>query len=115
MGFLDALFIWIPINLIIGAIIGKTKGRVGDGMIFAVLLGPIGWLIVLVGKDHRRKCPFCAEAVQQEAVVCPHCQKNISGDEYKKWAAKRYTEKLAAAEDPVEKWAREHPDEAEPK
>jgi hypothetical protein len=24
-----------------------------------------------------KKCPYCAEAVQDAAVVCPHCRKNI--------------------------------------
>jgi hypothetical protein len=24
-----------------------------------------------------RTCPYCAEAVKPEAVVCPHCRKDI--------------------------------------
>lgn len=24
-----------------------------------------------------KTCPYCAEAVQDAAIVCPHCRKNI--------------------------------------
>ncbi|MBA2847719.1 hypothetical protein G4V39_07255 [Thermosulfuriphilus ammonigenes] len=26
---------------------------------------------------HRRRCPFCREKVHPEAVVCPHCQREL--------------------------------------
>ena len=76
---MEFLFIWVPINLIVGAIVGKTKNRIGAGMFLAILLGPIGWLVVLIGPDYRRKCPFCAESVKPEAKICPHCRSDING------------------------------------
>jgi len=37
------------------------------------LFGPIGWLIAALNSGKLRKCPFCAELVKPEAVVCKHC------------------------------------------
>jgi hypothetical protein len=115
MDFLTVLIFWLPINLVIGAALGKTKGRIGAGMFLSALLGPIGWLVILIGPDYRRKCPFCAETIKPEAIVCPHCQREVSVEGYRIWSEKRYAKRLANIGDPVEKWAREHPDEAEPK
>lgn len=27
--------------------------------------------------EGKRKCPFCAEMIKTEAIVCPHCQRDI--------------------------------------
>jgi hypothetical protein len=116
MDFPAFLIFWLPISLVLGAIVGKARGRVGAGMFLSALLGPIGWLVILIGPDYRRKCPFCAETIKPEAIICPHCQREVSVEEYRTWSAKRYAKRLANIEDPVEKWAREqHPDEVEPK
>lgn len=47
---------WILCGLI-GAAIGSTKGRSGAGFWFGLLLGPLGWLLVAVGPDLRKKVP----------------------------------------------------------
>lgn len=38
---------------LIGAAIGRRKNRVVAGFIFGFILGPLGWLIVLLGPDYR--------------------------------------------------------------
>jgi hypothetical protein len=63
--------------ILIGALIGQYKGRVGSGVVWSLLLGPIGWLIVALMKDLRRKCPHCAEAIKPEAKICPHCRTTL--------------------------------------
>jgi hypothetical protein len=82
------LSFWVFISSIVGKLIGDRKGRGGAGLLFGALLGPIGWLIILLGPDLKaeqeaaqlRKCPFCAELVQREAKVCKHCGKDITPD-----------------------------------
>lgn len=35
----------------------------------ALMAGPAG---------AKRRCPYCAESVRKEAVICPHCRQNIA-------------------------------------
>ena len=69
---MELLFGWVFIVLI-GALIGKSKGRVGSGIIWSFLLGPIGWLIVALQQDLRQKCPECGGVVVLGARKCKNC------------------------------------------
>lgn len=85
--------LWI-VCLFLGPVISSNRGNSGvAGFIWALLLGPIGVVIVLViPKNHSkietnqlrtggmRKCPLCAELVKPEAVKCRHCGSDISED-----------------------------------
>jgi hypothetical protein len=67
------LILGIFLSGVVGGIIGQYKGRLGQGVVLGMLLGPIGWLCVLCGKDMRRTCAFCAESIKDQAKFCPHC------------------------------------------
>lgn len=72
----------IPVWLICGivaALIYQSKGRSGvSGCLGGVILGPIGLLLAIASSDARRKCPHCAERIQKDAKVCPHCQRDVT-------------------------------------
>ena len=77
------IILWLIIGVIVGAIIGDHKGRAGEGAVLGLILGPIGWLIVALGANHKleretRKCPFCAELVKREATICKHCHRELT-------------------------------------
>lgn len=86
---------WIIFWVICGvltSITASNKGRDGVGwFIIGVLLGPLGFLISLVVSKNdevveqksistgtTKKCPFCAELVKKEALICKHCKSDLS-------------------------------------
>jgi hypothetical protein len=82
-----AILIWLAFG-VVSAVIASNKGNSGCmAFIMGVLLGPIGFLISLgtsANKDELRKrsgdtkqCPYCAEYVKKEAIVCKHCGRRI--------------------------------------
>ena len=75
--FLIIAFGLMLVNLAIGLLLGLEIGRPIAGLVWAFLLGPIGWAIVSSLTDKRTRCRHCAEVVRPEALICPHCQREL--------------------------------------
>ena len=82
---------WIILSILCG-VYASGKGKSGFGyFLLSALLSPlIGFIAALISKEDtakiekkemslgvKRKCPFCAELVKSEAIVCKHCSKDI--------------------------------------
>jgi hypothetical protein len=43
-----ALFWWSVVFVVVGALLGWWRGRTLEGIVLALVLGPIGWIVVLL-------------------------------------------------------------------
>ena len=64
---------------LIGLAIGLGRGRAAFGFFAGALLGPLGWLIIIVLPRRGRKCPFCLGIIPQAATRCQHCAAELPG------------------------------------
>lgn len=66
---------------LVGALIGRSRGRIGEGVILGLALGPVGWAVTAcLGHKGKAKCPACRELIDVAAVVCPRCRTAIADD-----------------------------------
>lgn len=58
---------------VIGALLGMAKGRWLWGLVWGAVLGPIGWIIVLLSSAVQSPCPECAKPNPPRLKRCRHC------------------------------------------
>lgn len=61
----------------LGWLIGQRKGRPMAGLFWGMVLGPIGWLLILLGPSgqdlNSAPCPHCGKATTIGKAICEQC------------------------------------------
>ena len=91
---MEIMYLFICIG--VGWLAHAKKGRSGFGFfILSLFLTPVvGGIILLIVKPNqdavdkiavkdgnKRKCPYCAEIIKSEAMVCKFCQSEVEPKE----------------------------------
>jgi hypothetical protein len=50
-----AMFWWTLVFMAVGALLGWWRGRLVEGVVWAAVLGPVGWIVVLVRPRPTRR------------------------------------------------------------
>src|SRR5260370_31262786 len=76
------VILWLGLAIATGAA-ASSRGRSGIGwFLLAVIISPLIALILLMAFQPRhvgpsKKCKFCRSEIDRDAMVCPHCQREI--------------------------------------
>jgi hypothetical protein len=73
---MELLIIMMAISGGIGALIGNGKERAFAGFLWGFCLGIIGWIIIAIAPDERRKCPKCGTVIGN-FPVCRGCGQDV--------------------------------------
>jgi hypothetical protein len=108
---------WIILAVLAG-VFASSRGRSFGGVVLlSLLLSPlIGFIYVLVmprlqtdaeqqaaaeAIANSKKCPFCAESIKAEAVVCRYCGRDLPKPEVAQTDDERFQAWLAAQNPPI--------------
>ena len=61
----------------VGALIGLARGRWLAGLVWGAVLGPIGWLVIVLARPNLVECPACSRGNLPNARACRHCGVNL--------------------------------------
>lgn len=70
------LALWVLVGAGVGFALGSARGEGGLGSFLGGVLGPVGWLIMVLRAQHFR-CPHCQKSLHEKATVCPYCQREV--------------------------------------
>lgn len=68
-----ALFAWLVCAGVGSIVGGRTVGHPVVGFLISLVFGPVGWVLVLIVADERRRCHDCTSYAHARATHCHRC------------------------------------------
>lgn len=80
-----AMLAWMLMAIGAGCYAARLRRTAAWGLL-ALIVSPLPVYLLLFGlgprdvddEDDRIACPFCAEDIRAEALVCPHCRSDLT-------------------------------------
>lgn len=78
--------VWGLFSFVTAVVASKRKRNGFHWFVYSLLLGPFGPILVLAlplgekaqsQKVVRKRCPFCAESILAQAIVCRYCGRDM--------------------------------------
>jgi hypothetical protein len=68
---------WSGAGFVGGVLVAWRRNRWILGPLLGLLLGPLGWLLVLRMAARLRECPACSRPIAIGASTCRHCGADV--------------------------------------
>ena len=90
--------IWGLFSFVTAVVAAKRNRNGFHWFVYGLFLGPLGTILLLLlppgkkirpRKAFRKRCPFCAETILAQAIVCPYCGRDMPDSPLAKRSATR--------------------------
>ena len=69
--------VYLGVAALLGLMFGMMRGRWLKGAFYGLLLGPLGWWLILRWEAHGLPCPECGGLNGARARTCRHCRVDL--------------------------------------
>lgn len=74
----ESMMFWLSFYfsfLAMSTYVGFKKNNLVAGVLLGYVLGPIGFMLLLLSFDRKQgRCPHCSAKIDRQSYICPSCE-----------------------------------------